>query len=179
MRLAPIPLAFAHDPRQAVELAAEMSRTTHGAANCLDACRYMTSLILGALRRVPKSDLLAPNYAIVPRLWDQRPLAPQIAAIAAGSFLTKQPPAIRGTGFVVHSLEAALWAFANSENFQSGCLLAANLGDDADTTAAIYGQLAGAYYGEEGIPAEWLAKLAMREEISNLADQLQDLAGST
>ena len=60
-----------------------------------------------------------------------------------------------GSGYVVRSMEAALWAFHRSSSFEEGCLLAVNLGDDADTTAAIYGQLAGAYYGIDGIPREW------------------------
>jgi ADP-ribosylglycohydrolase len=176
MRLAPIPLAFARDPATAVQLAGEMSRTTHGAANCIDACRYMANLILGALRGEAKERLTSPHYEAAAGSWTKQPLAPQIDEIAAGSFRTKQPPAIRGTGFVVHALEAALWAFYHSDNFQAGCLLAANLGDDADTTAAIYGQLAGAYYGEEGIPARWLDKLAMRADIEQLAERLHVLA---
>jgi ADP-ribosylglycohydrolase len=176
MRLAPIPLAFARDPATAVQLAGEMSRTTHGAPTCIDACRYMASLIVGALCGETKERLTSPDYSAAPGLWDEKPLARQIAEIAAGSFRTKQPPAIRGTGFVVHALEAALWAFHHSDNFQAGCLLAANLGDDADTTAAIYGQLAGAFYGEEGLPASWLDKLAMRAEIEQLAERLHALA---
>jgi ADP-ribosylglycohydrolase len=51
-----------------------------------------------------------------------------------------------------------------------------NLGEDADTTGAVYGQIAGAYYGEAGIPAEWRAKLAMRELIEQRAAELLDLA---
>jgi ADP-ribosylglycohydrolase len=96
--------------------------------------------------------LLAPRYSAVPGYWEQHPLHPAIDEIAGGSFLRKQPPAIRGSGYVVQALEAALWAFAHSDNFRDGCLLAVNLGDDADTTAAIYGQLAGAYYKASGIP---------------------------
>jgi ADP-ribosyl-[dinitrogen reductase] hydrolase len=75
--------------------------------------------------------------------------------VARGSFKSKQPPVIKGTGYVVNALEAALWAFYRSESFREGGLLAVNLGDDADTTGAIYGQLAGAYYGVEQIPSEW------------------------
>ena len=86
-----------------------------------------------------------------------------------------RPPSIRGTGYVVASLEAALWAFYKSGEFREGALLAANLGDDADTTAAVYGQLAGAYYGEGGIPAEWRARLARRDEIVALAERLYEL----
>ncbi len=55
---------------------------------------------------------------------------------------------------------------------RDGALLAVNLGDDADTTGAVYGQIAGAFYGEDGIPAEWRAKLAMRELIERRAEEL-------
>ena len=95
---------------------------------------------------------------------------PEIEEVASGSFLTKEPPGIRGTGYVVQSLEAALWAFHRGGSFREAILLAANLGDDADTTAAICGQIAGAFYGESGIPEEWLARLAMRETIAASAD---------
>ena len=71
------------------------------------------------------------------------------------------PPEIAGTGYVVKSLEAALWAFATTVNYRDGCLAAVNLGDDADTTAAVYGQIAGACYGEQGVPMDWRNTLAM------------------
>ncbi|MDP2644144.1 MAG: ADP-ribosylglycohydrolase family protein [Desulfobacterales bacterium] len=76
-------------------------------------------------------------------------LCPEIDEIACGSFKRKEPPQIVGSGYVVKSLEAALWAFARSSSFREGCLFAVNLGDDADTTGAIYGQLAGAFYGPD------------------------------
>ena len=84
----------------------------------------------------------------------------------------KEPPEIQGSGYVVRSLEAALWAFYHSDTYKEGALLAVNLGDDADTTGAIYGQLAGAFYGAEAIPAEWRARLIMRDVIESLADKL-------
>jgi hypothetical protein len=58
----------------------------------------------------------------------------------------------------------------------SGCLAAVNLGEDADTTGAVYGQLGGALYGADAIPAEWRAKLALRETIERLADGLRESA---
>ena len=73
--------------------------------------------------------------------------------VAAGSFLRREPPEIEGSGYVVRSLEAALWAFARGGSFREGALLAANLGHDADTTGAVFGQIAGAHYGEEGDPS--------------------------
>jgi ADP-ribosyl-[dinitrogen reductase] hydrolase len=73
---------------------------------------------------------------------------------------------------VVQSLEAALWSFWTTDSFEAAILQAVNLGDDADTTAAVCGQVAGAFYGETGIPQHWLEKLVMRAEISNLAERL-------
>ncbi|MBA2680253.1 MAG: ADP-ribosylglycohydrolase family protein [Ktedonobacteraceae bacterium] len=172
MRLAPIPLFYANQPERAIEQAANSSRTTHGAATAVDACRYFAGLIIGALQGQTKEELLSPYYSPVSSSWEDRPLAPEIAAIAAGSFKTRNPPQIRGTGYVVNSLEAALWAFYSSATFRDGCLLAVNLGDDADTTGAIYGQLAGAFYGEKEIPRSWREKIALRDIMISLSQQL-------
>jgi ADP-ribosylglycohydrolase len=177
MRLAPVPLAFAAEPALAVDRAAASSRTTHATEEAVDACRFFAGLLVGALQGRPRQELMAPGYAPVPGLWESQPLAPAVAAVAAGSYLRKAPPAIRGTGYVVASLEAALWAFSSATDFREGALLAANLGEDADTTAAVYGQLAGAFWGAQSIPAEWRAKLVMVEQIEALADGLLALAG--
>lgn len=172
MRLAPVPLFYANDPELAVDMAADSSRTTHGADEAVDACRYMAGLIVGTAQGRCKAELLADHFSPVPGLWQRAPLVPKIAAVASGSFKRKQPPEIRGTGYVVEALEAALWAFHSSTSFREGALLAVNLGDDADTTGAIYGQLAGAFYGADGIPADWLGKLTQRALIEGLADGL-------
>ncbi|MDB5098191.1 MAG: ADP-ribosylation/Crystallin [Cyanobacteria bacterium RYN_339] len=171
MRLAPIPMFFARTPAKALSWAVESARVTHGAPEGKDACRYFAGLILGALQGVSREDLLAPNYCPVPEVLTLHPLHPKVAAVAAGSFKHAE---VSAGGYVVTSLEAALWAFHQAEDFRHGCLLAANLGDDADTVAAIYGQLAGAYFGVEGIPAEWLAKLAQRDAIDSLACRLYE-----
>lgn len=171
MRLAPVPLRYAADPELAIKLAADSSRTTHGAAEAVDGCRYLAALILGALYGRDKSALLTSHFSPAPHGW-LKPLAGKIAAIAAGSYKQKQPPAIRGKGYVADSLEAALWAFYHSDSFSQGVLLAVNLGDDADTTGAVYGQLAGAYYGASAIPAAWLTQLYQRDYIARVADDL-------
>ncbi len=178
MRLAPVPMFYSRDPRGAIEKAGESSRTTHGTVVCIDACRYLGALLVGALSGESKDQLLSERYTPVPGLWDKRHLIREIDEIAAGSFKSKETLQIQGTGYVVRSLEAALWAFHQSESFQDGCLLAVNLGDDADTTGAVYGQLAGAYYGEEGIPKSWRGKLAVRDQIVAYAEQLHEGAGS-
>jgi ADP-ribosylglycohydrolase len=176
MRLAPVPLLFARRPAEAIERAGDSSRTTHGSAACVDACRYLGGLIAAALDGVPKERLLANDYEPAVEAWSRRPLTEKVAAVAAGSFRHKEPPEIRGSGYVVASLEAALWAFHNTDTFRDGALLAVNLGDDADTTGAVYGQLAGAYYGKDAIPREWRAVLAMREKIEEAADRLYEMA---
>lgn len=176
MRLAPVPLFYASNPHEALEKSAESSCTTHGAQAAMDACRYLGVLIVGAVYGASKEDLLFPFYSPIPNYWQQQPLVSELAEVAAGSFKQRNPPEIRGTGYVVKSLEAALWAFYHSTSFQEGCLLAVNLGDDADTTGAVYGQLAGAFYGETGIPQQWRIRLAHSSLIESLADQLFEMS---
>lgn len=176
MRLAPVPLAFARRPAEAIARSGDSSRTTHAAPACVDACRYFAGLIVAALDGVPKERLLANEYEPAVETWLREPLDEQVAAVAAGSFRTKEPPAIRGSGWVIHSLEAALWAFHKTDTFRDGALLAVNLGEDADTTGAVYGQIAGTYYGDEGIPGPWRAMLAMRDRIIEAADGLYGMA---
>jgi len=176
MRLAPVALFYARDPAQAIERCGESSRTTHQAQTAVDACRYFGALIVGALAGASKDALLSDHYSPIPGYWAEHPLCPPIDEIAGGSFRRRQPPEIVGSGYVVLALEAALWAFYHGASFAEACLLAANLGDDADTTAAICGQLAGAFYGEQGIPEHWRHILACREFIESLADRLYQLS---
>ena len=181
MRLAPVSMYYSSTPLAATERSAESSRTTHGADTCVDACRYMGGLIVGVLAGASKADLVSDRYAPpgAEGVWDDSPLCPEIDAIAAGSFKGKSPPEIRGKGYVVDCLEAALWAFHTTESFEAGALAAVNLGDDADTTGAVYGQLAGAFYGASGIPERWLEKLAMRELIEEYAARLAEVRPSS
>lgn len=183
MRLAPVPMFYARVPAtassdgeslEAVERSGESSRTTHGAPTTVDACRYLGGLIAGAVNGAEKEDLLSERYSPMgPGYWEERPLVPEIDEIALGSFKRREPPEeIEGSGYVVRSLEAALWAFYKGHSFREGALLAVNLGDDADTTGAVYGQLAGAYYGEEGIPKSWRRKVAHRLLIEHFSEKL-------
>ncbi|MDE0701433.1 MAG: ADP-ribosylglycohydrolase family protein, partial [Acidimicrobiaceae bacterium] len=169
-----VPMFFAGDAREAIDRSADSSGTTHGAVEAVDACRYFGGLLVGALRGVDKQTLLSEHYSPVEGLWDEAPLAPKIAAIAGGSFKVKQPLEIRGTGYVVDTLEAVLWAFFHTEDFREGALKVVNLGQDADTTGAIFGQIAGAHYGVESIPAQWRQRLTMSADIVSLADGLYE-----
>lgn len=176
MRLAPVPMYFHDDSiEEAIAHSGDSSRTTHGALTCIDACRYFGSLIFKALNGADKEEILSNGCGT--ELFGyfshkSNKLCPEILEIAMGSYKIKQPPEIKGSGYVVKSLEAALWAFYNTDNFKDAVLDAVNLGDDADTTAAICGQIAGAYYGMEGIPSDWLDKLTMKYEIEEMAVNL-------
>ncbi len=168
MRLAPVVLFYHPDHERLLHYAVESSRTTHGAQECLDACRLLAEILFRALKGANKSEVLfdPASTGIV---------SDSIQGIARGNYRNKLEHSIRGTGYVVNSLEAALWCFWVTDSFEATVLKAANLGDDADTTAAVCGQIAGAYYGEGSIPVGWLKQLVMREEILKLADRLSSV----
>jgi ADP-ribosyl-[dinitrogen reductase] hydrolase len=166
MRLAPAALFARGDQALAAELAARSSVATHGAPQATDSCRLFAVMLTSAVAGASKQELLDPE------LWAFGDLHPEVDEIARGSYLRREPPEIQGSGYVVRCLEAALWAFARTDSFAEGCLLAVNLGDDADTTAAVYGQIAGAFYGESGIPAAWREKLALWETLDALAESM-------
>jgi ADP-ribosyl-[dinitrogen reductase] hydrolase len=163
MRLAPIPIYFQHQPDLALHYAGESSRTTHGAPLCIDACKYLSMILVKLLAGATKQAFKNVSYL---------PECDEFVRIQQGHFVEKPYSEIKGTGFVVESLEAALWCFLNTESFDDCILAAANLGDDADTTAAIAGQLAGAYYGYSAIRKNWLSSLFMEKEMSALASSL-------
>lgn len=165
MRLAPVPIHYLDTPELAIARSEAQSRTTHQAPECLMACRLLAQLLIRALQGLPKDEVLAP-------LPQALPLPGALGSIALGQYKEKGATQIKGSGYVVASLEAALWCFWQTSTFEACVLLAANLGDDADTTAAIAGQLAGAFYGESGIPAHWRQQLTMAQEIGALAQQL-------
>jgi hypothetical protein len=170
MRLAPVSIRWSHDRDVVVEMAAASSRTTHPAARPVDACKLLAAMTAALIRGESWETVSDAGF------WKQGPLHPEVEAVARGRWRGQEPPVIRGTGYCVESLEAAIWATAGATNFREAILRAANLGDDADTTAAIAGQLAGARFGASGIPALWLELLSLRPRIESLADGLHAAA---
>lgn len=178
MHIATVPLAYAHNPCEAIHLAAEASRLTHGAKEAIDACRYLTSLIVGAIRGYHKSQLLVSHFDYdALDVWQEDALTARIAHIADGTF-KDGPPAISWKNYTdaAVALHAALWGFYSTDTFKDGLLSVVNLGWDADTMGTVYGQLAGAYYGEGGIPAEWSGVISKSDTIISFADALHALA---
>jgi ADP-ribosyl-[dinitrogen reductase] hydrolase len=173
MRLAPVPMAFSDNIKLAGELSADSSQTTHPSIECQEACGTYGQLIASAISGSTKEEL----YEFARGLADTV-TSLKIANVLNGSYRSKTRDEISSSGYVVNSLEAALWAFANSDNFEQGALLAVNLADDADTVGAIYGQLAGAYYGKSGIPERWIEKLYAADMIESLAKRIAGKIGT-
>ena len=168
MRLAAVPIRWHADPAVAAERSGESSRPTHPARRPVDSCRVLGAMTSALIAGQPADEVLAAGF------WRFGDLHPQVAAVAAGSWRGKDASQVRGTGFCVDALEAAIWAVEGAADYRDAILRAANLGDDADTTAAIAGQLAGARWGASGIPAEWRSKVVLRDRIEAIAGRLFD-----
>lgn len=169
MRLAPVPIRycdlFPGKLEELSKLAAESSLPTHASEQCVSACRYLGLILAALIHGVDREVVFSFNWSPLAKLRKIFPLDVEIVEVANGSFRRRQPPQIVGSGYVVKSLEAALWAFHDAANFREAVLKAVNLGDDADTTGAVCGQLAGAYWGEDGIPQHWRDDLARQDLI--------------
>jgi ADP-ribosyl-[dinitrogen reductase] hydrolase len=163
MRLSPVAVRWHRNKAEAADVAQRQSVTTHGAPEAVDACRFFVGLLVDAVSGREPASLLSPNSFEGER---------KIVEIAQGKWRDKQRHEIASSGYVVDTLEAALWCIARSENFESAILAAANLADDADSVAAVTGQLAGAIWGATAIPEHWRKRLAWHDRIQSLADDL-------
>ncbi|MCG7562921.1 ADP-ribosylglycohydrolase family protein [Pseudoalteromonas sp. McH1-42] len=160
MRLAPIPIYYFGDIDACIKYAGESSRTTHGSPLCIESCELFGYLIHKAFNANSKNEI----FQAIPGNF-----CAELLPISEFSFNTLEYMELTGSGYVIESLISALWCFYHGENFKDAILLAANIGNDADTTAAICGQIAGAYYGYSDIPKEWRESITMAGEIKQLA----------
>lgn len=174
MRLSPIPLFYSDNLMEAIAKSGDSSKSTHNNPICIDACRLYGSMIVKALQGKDKESILSYES----KLWENNSLDKLIDTIAKGSYAKKNLSEIRGTLNITESIEAALWVFHRSSSFGEGALMAVNLGDDADTTAAIFGQLGGAYYGYSDIPNSWKSKLKNRDLVEFIAKKLYEVKNS-
>ncbi|TDQ59068.1 ADP-ribosyl-[dinitrogen reductase] hydrolase [Mesocricetibacter intestinalis] len=160
MRLIPVLLFYHRAPELMVKYAGLSSKTTHASQEAVQSCEYFALLISRIFAGRKKQNLFEDNDAL---------RFEPLTHICQGLFKTKCADQVGSAGYVIDSLEAALWAFWHTDNFRAAILAAANLGDDADTNAAICGQIAGAYYGVENIPSPWLEVLYRKADIEQLA----------
>ena len=163
MRLAPVAVRWWRDPGTAEDVARRQGLTTHAAPEAVDACALLARMLVGAIGG-GRGAVLAPR---VDPGW-----RPSIRAVATEGWRGKAEAEVRSTGYVVHTLEAAVWAFAGSASFEGAVLRAVNLGDDADTVGAVAGQIAGAVYGLGGVPERWTGRLHRGGDILDLAGRL-------
>ncbi len=163
MRLMPVILRYYRNTESVLKYAELSSKTTHATNEAIQSCQYFSTLILRIFQGIPKEHLFQDEDALK---FDK------LTSICLGTFKNKNPDDIGSVGFVIDSLEVALWAFWNTNNFRDAVLMAANLGDDADTNASICGQISGAYYGVSNIPESWLECLYRKDDLEKLALQL-------
>ncbi|WP_296185868.1 ADP-ribosylarginine hydrolase Tri1 [Pseudomonas sp. UBA1879] len=167
IRLAPTAIFRRHSLSATWRESAAQSRCTHRAAEAVNSCELFGAILHLALNGADKAETLAHKV---------RALYPRPLIINAGEYKQKMRQQIRSSGYVIDTLEAALWAVWNTDNFKDAVLLAANLGDDSDSVAAVTGQLAGALYGVSGMPADWVKKVAWSKHIQDLGHTLFERA---
>ena len=165
MRLAPVAVRHWNDRGNLRRVARLQSRTTHAADEPVEYSDLLAEILADAIEGRPMHEIVASSAASSVR----------------GFKVGQSRDEVEGSGYVVACLHAALWAVSRTTTFESAVLMAANLGRDADTTAAVAGQIAGAIYGHSGIPEKWLKKLAWRDQIEQKANDLftasrQDIA---
>ena len=176
MRIAPIAIYYMENLNKALEYASLSSYTTHKLKVCADACIAFTWLLFGFYKGFSKEDILSKEYANY-YLFEYSPsyeYEPEVIEVLQGSYKNKTANEIESSGYVIHSLKAALWAFYHSNNFKDGALKAVNLGFDSDTVAAIYGTIAGACYGFENIDKDLVSGLMHNEKIIDIAEKLYE-----
>ncbi len=168
-RIGPMPMYYYSNVRAAIYYSGECSKTTHGCSECVHGARLLGAIIHKILDGKHKDEVLFGEH-----FPDgvSKSLTPGLKLVAEGAYKLKPRSAIRGDRYIVNSIEAALWCFYRTETFKDAVLEAASLGEDADVTASVCGQIAGAYYGLAGIPEEWQSKLARRDLITRMSDQL-------
>jgi ADP-ribosyl-[dinitrogen reductase] hydrolase len=163
MRLAPVALRYWNDNEGLRDVARRQSYTTHGAQEAVDGCEALASLLASLIGGKPLTDALSAFHG---------PFSGAVQAVMNGSWRGKTRSEIRSSGYVIHTLEAALWVVSKTTTFRDAVLLAVNLADDADTVGAVTGQIAGAAYGVSSIPEEWFTRLAWNARLADVADRL-------
>jgi ADP-ribosyl-[dinitrogen reductase] hydrolase len=171
MRCAPVALFCLDSLDRMVEVSRATARITHYDPKAQSSCVILNAWIQAAIRRGIR-DSRAEAIALANE--NERPAWHRLAQIE-----TCKEDDIKSSGYTVHTLEAAAWSFLTTESFEDAVIRAANLGDDADTVAAVCGALAGAYYGYSAIPDRWRDRLQDEARILRIALALSACAVET
>jgi len=157
MRLTAAALYARNSPENARNLASLQSRTTHASDIADECCQFLAELIC----RIAQGQ----EYADAKRLSMNHEWSYPLQSILDTPYLDSLPHGIKSSGYVVDTLQSALWAVENSNSFEDAVLKAVNLGDDADTVGAVAGQIAGAIYGYAKIPDKFKNGLAKERQL--------------
>lgn len=171
MRCAPIALFYLNSLEHVVEFSRSCARVTHSDARAQSSCVILNTWIRAAILNGIQ-DGRAEAFALL----EQSELA---AWKKLANIETYNERDIASSGYTVHTLEAAAWSFLTTESYEEAIVRAANLGDDADTVAAVCGALAGAYYGYSAIPGRWTRQLQNEAQIREIALALGGCADET
>jgi ADP-ribosyl-[dinitrogen reductase] hydrolase len=171
MWLAPVPIFYQDAAELADKIAVKQGTLTHNHEVPNDGCRLLSRIIIEGIITGDKESTLCSV--------EHMPVSDEISHVNRRDYERKGRDDIKSDGYVVSTLEAAMWAVFNTDNFRDALLLAVNLGDDADTVGAVAGQIAGAIYGIDGIPDDWVAGLAEAPRIVGVAEKLFDLRHKT
>lgn len=177
MRIAPVPMLFNGDPEKVILHSILTSKTTHPSPQSINCSAYMGWMIDALLSGKSKEEVLEASknnetWAYLDSLNEPKDISS--LEVISGSYLKKEPGVggINGDGYVINTFEAVLWAFNKTKNFKDALLKIVNIGQDADTTGAVCGQIAGACYGLSGIPEEWVSKIHKIDEIKERAEKI-------
>lgn len=189
MRISPIGVALWRDPDAAVLTARQHSLPTHPFLACVEACAAFTKLICQAMRGMsfPSAVCLDSNVlagdakeqlcqTIATFTFTDPALAERFARYKTiDDWKAKTRSDISSSGWVVDTLEVALWGFFKYDKWADGALAVVNLGGDADTAGAVYGGLAGVFYGVEAIPEKWVNGMQKPELIREISGKFADM----
>jgi ADP-ribosyl-[dinitrogen reductase] hydrolase len=164
MRLAPLTIVHNEDLQTLRQLARTQSYTTHASQKAADCCELLSIILHRLFQGMP----LEKSYRVTDTTaWD-----PEVIELSNGSWTQKSRDEISSEGYVVHTLEAALWSVHTTDSFEQALIKAVNLGHDADTVGAVTGQIAGALYGVQSIPARWKDVLVKSDHLENTLNSL-------
>ncbi|WP_080777336.1 ADP-ribosylglycohydrolase family protein [Chryseobacterium phocaeense] len=160
------------------DIVKDVSSVTHGHIRSVIACFIYLELLREIIKGKDKFEAYGEMKLSVKHFLDHNPVCSQnemdkFTRILNNKLNEFPEEKIYSSGYVLHSLEASLWCFLNSESYSEAVLKAVNLGEDTDTTGAITGGIAGIYYGFENIPEEWINELVRKDDIGVLCEKLQ------
>jgi len=170
MRLTPVPIFYWKASTEAAKFSALSSKVTHASKECLESASIMGEMIALLLQGKDKREATLLTETA-------RDLGcEKVKSICQGGYLQKTREQIKTTGYVVDTLEAALWCFHCTNSFEQGMMQLAGMGGDVDTVCCVFGQIAGAYYGYAAIPGRWKNSLQRPELIARVAMDLVEVS---